>query len=103
MTFIGTPHIKIIISNCSSAIPYSVLEFQLKSAGQKIPSMHYLKVEIQDQAFSHILSFRLQVFKAPNEYNLAFFYIEIKFQIILVADNKRCKICYKHGHTREQC
>lgn len=108
ITKLDKPNIKIIISNCSPTIPNSIILSELIKLNIKPASpITRLKAGIQTP-FTHIRSFRRQVYITPNENNelpnnIMITYNNIKFKMFLMEDNIRCRTCNRHGHTEIQC
>lgn len=100
---------RIILSNVCPIIPHSVLMDQLKNLNIRLGSqMTFLRAGVPDPEFSHILSFRRQVYihpddvdKIPNSIQIT--YDETKYWIYLSDDDVTCFLCKQTGHLAKNC
>lgn len=103
------PAKRIIFSNVCPSIPHSILENLVKGIGlNMISSVSCLKAGIPGEEFSHILSFRRQVYVQPNEEITLPSSIVVKFEdtnyrIFLNYDDMTCYLCKTPGHIASQC
>lgn len=106
-----TPAKRIIISNVSSSIPHLVIESALKELGLTLMSpITTLKAGIPGDEYSHIESFRRQVFVAPElqdnkelPSSLVITHDDTTYRIFLCFDEMVCFICKKSGHIAAKC
>ena len=106
-----TPAIKVIISNVSPTIPNSVLETYLTTTYglQLVSPIAVLRVSPSDDIFSHVISWRRQVYihpntdktKIPTSFQLT--YAERSYRIFLTTDSLLCFKCNSKGHKAEDC
>lgn len=106
-----TPAKRIIISNVCPSIPHDFLETVLINSGLSLVSpISFLRAGIPGDEFSHILSFRRQVYVSPNQEenrelqtSMLITYEETNYRIFLSSDNMECYICKKSGHIASNC
>ncbi|KAI4473072.1 hypothetical protein M0802_016337 [Mischocyttarus mexicanus] len=100
---------RIIFSNVCPIIPHNVLEEKLKEWKIKpMSAMTFLRAGLTDQGFSHILSFRRQIFitpedieKLPESFQIT--YEDTTYWIYVSSDNISCFLCKKEGHIAKNC
>ncbi|KAI4473600.1 hypothetical protein M0802_016035 [Mischocyttarus mexicanus] len=100
---------RIIFSNVCPIIPHNVLEEKLKEWKIKpMSTMTFLRAGLTDQGFSHILSFRKQIFitpedieKLPESFQIT--YEDTTYWIYVSSDNISCFLCKKEGHIAKNC
>lgn len=104
-----TPARRIILSNVSPCIPHELLESTIKTMGFTLMSpMSFLKAGITGEEYSHILSFRRQVYIQPDEEKILPPSLVVKFEgtsfrIFLTYDEMTCFACKQQGHIASQC
>lgn len=106
-----TPSKRILISNVCSSIPHQLIEDALKEQGLKIVSqITTLKAGIPGDEYSHVESFRRQVFVAPppdeNDNlpsSIIITFENTSYRIFLTYDDVTCFICKKNGHIASKC
>lgn len=105
-----TPAKRILLSNVSTSIPNSALENIFKDLGLTLVSpITTLRAGIQDEAYSHVESFRRQVFVSPppEDYILPsstlITHDETNFRVFLTFDDMACFVCKQTGHTAARC
>ena len=106
-----TPAIKVIISNVSPTILNTVLENQLTNTfGLKLVSpISILRVSPTDDIFSHIISWRRQVYiyansdrsSIPTSFQLN--HAVRTYRIFLTTDDLVCFKCGSKGHKADDC
>lgn len=63
-----TPAKRLILSSVCPSIPHDILENEIAKLGYVTASpVTFLKAGITEEAYSHVLSFRRQIFVLPNE------------------------------------
>ncbi|EFA10871.1 hypothetical protein TcasGA2_TC001692 [Tribolium castaneum] len=102
------PAKRIIISNVCPAVPHSVLENLIQTMGFTLASkMSCLRAGIQDDEYSHVLSYRRQIYVNPND-NIDFspyVFLEFKnvnYKVFLSYDGV-CYKCKETGHHAAEC
>lgn len=104
-----TPAKRIILSGIMPYIPDTEIENILKQNGLQIVSaVTHLKIANKDDEYSHILSFRRQVFIVPPEsgeipYSIELIYENEKFRVYLESDKLICYKCKSEGHMAMTC
>lgn len=106
-----TPAKRIVISNVCPSIPHEVVEIALKNLDLKLVSpISFLRAGIPGDEFSHILSFRRQVYISPSQddnteipTSIVISYEETNYRIFLSTDTMECFICKKSGHVANDC
>ncbi len=102
-------HKKVIISNVCPVIPHDVIEKELIDRGITISTkISFIKVGISEPGFSHIMSFRRQVYIAPEHIqklptSTIIYYDNISYRIFFTTDNISYFICKDNGHIANQC
>lgn len=104
-----TPAKRIILSNVCPSVPHNVLEAWIRDFGFKLVSpVSFLRAGIQREEYSHVLSFRRQVYVQPDE-NISLPPSEIlqfedtNYRIFLSFDDMVCFHCKKAGHVAKNC
>lgn len=104
-----TPARRIIFSNVHPTIPHNILETIIKNSGLKPCSqISFLKAGALDSEFSHVLSFRRQIYVQPNDSislpsTFLIKYDDLQHRIFLSYDEMTCFACKKSGHIANQC
>nr|CAH7749530.1 unnamed protein product [Callosobruchus chinensis] len=103
-----TPAQRLVVSNVCPSIPNKIIEDKLQTMGVKLVSgLTHLRVGMPESEYSHVLSFRRQVFIAPPESLIAdsvtITYEETVYRIFLTIDGPSCTRCKQTGHTIAQC
>lgn len=106
-----TPSQKLIISNVSPTVPNLAIEELLtKTLKMKLASpISILRVSPQDDLFSHVVSWRRQVYvqsveslpHLPESVQLT--YAERTYRVFLTLDDFACFKCGSRGHKAEDC
>lgn len=104
-----TPARRIILSNACPTIPHDYLEERLKDLGLKgMSPMTFLRASVPGDEYSHVYSFRRQVYVQPDDNILLPPYINITFdnteyRIFLAYDELTCFVCNQRGHIASHC
>lgn len=106
-----TPAKRLIISNVPPPIPNEYIADILRNHDLKLVSpVSDLRAGLPTDEFTHILSFRRQVFISPPEdettvlpSSIMITYAENNYRIFLSHDNMECFICKKPGHIANNC
>lgn len=104
-----TPAKRIILSNVCPSVPHNVLEKAIGEMGVKpISPISFLRAGILGEEYSHVLSFRRQIYVQPDETlelpnSLVIQHEEINYRIFLSYDGMTCFICKQPGHIASRC
>ncbi len=106
-----TPSAKLIISNVSPTVPNAAIEDLLKNTLKlKLASpISILRVNPQDDLFSHVVSWRRQVYVHPTEdlsqlpNSVQLSYADRTYRIFTTLDDLTCFKCSSRGHKAEEC
>lgn len=104
-----TPAQRLVISNVCPTIPNAEIEKLLLSFNTKLMSrITFLRVGMQESDYSHILSFRRQVYISPNENislpdSVLLTYDNTSYRIFLSIDGLNCALCKTVGHLQTDC
>ena len=104
-----TQNKRIILSNVCPIIPNTLIEQYLLEYGVKPTStITCIRAGISEPGFSHILSFRRQLFISPNDYDklppsIPITYEGTNYWIYLSSDTPTCFICKEVGHLAKHC
>lgn len=95
-----TPAIRIIFSNVYPKVPHYVLEKALQDKGIKLVSpINYLRTSEKDQEYSHLLSFKRQVYISSNSIDLPdsleISHEDTNYRVYLSGENILCYKCKK--------
>lgn len=104
------PAQRLVISNVCPSISNSVIETALIENGIKIVSpITFLRAGLDREEYRHVLSFRRQVFIAPEEENptpipnsLVISDEDTNYRIFLSVDIT-CFLCKQKGHEANKC
>lgn len=100
---------RIVISNVPPIIPHTIILEALSKINIKpVSSITFLRAGINEPGYSHILSFRRQMFVNPNDIDKIPESIQINFDdtnywLYLSGDSPVCFICKRDGHVASQC
>lgn len=100
---------RLILSNVCPIIPHYILEQELKKLNIRLgSSLTFLRAGISEPGFSHVLSFRRQVYIHPDDINnipssLKIYYDDTVFWVYLSTDVISCFICKQQGHLAKSC
>lgn len=104
-----TKYKRVILSNVCPVIPHSLIEENLLQFDVKpTSSIEYIKAGISTPGFSHILSFRRQMYVQPDDFDklpesMVISYDGINYWIYISADTPTCFLCKQEGHLARQC
>ena len=101
---------RIILSNVCPAIPHQDILNELKNSYdiQATSKMSFLRAGMNEPGFSHILSFRRQLFLHPDDIkklppSLKVVYENTAYWIYVSTDKVTCFICNEEGHLAKYC
>lgn len=102
-----TPAERLVLSNVSPTIPHEILKNELQKLNLNLVSpITFLKINSHLPEYSHILSFRRQVFISSHTISLPesviITYEDTPYRIFLSQD-MICYNCKKHGHIASKC
>lgn len=104
-----TPARRIIISNVCPTIPHTIISNVLRGIGLKlVSSVSFMRAGIPGGEYSHILSFRRQVYIQPEEVlelppSVVIKHENTSYRIFLTFDDMTCFLCKKSGHLAKDC
>lgn len=104
-----TPAKRLIISNVCPSIPNHVIENAIKDLGFQLAStVSFVRAGISGSEYSHVLSFRRQVYLHPDDTIELPSTTLVKFEdtyyrIYLSYDNLTCFLCKQPGHIARLC
>lgn len=105
-----SPTKRILISNINPDIPHELVEDTLKGLGLHLASpVSYLRAGMPSDVYSHILSFRRQVyvFSRTEDFELQTSVVipfdENTCRIFLSTDRMECFVCKQTGHIANSC
>nr|CAI5854048.1 unnamed protein product [Callosobruchus analis] len=103
-----TPTDRLVISNVCPRIPHNILKDSLLQLGlQLVSPITFLRIGATVPEYSHILSFRRQVYVAVTDSSipesLEITHDNLKYRVFLSLDSQRCFKCKLPGHIASQC
>lgn len=104
-----TPARRLLISNVCPSIPNNVLENTVRSIGLRpVSPMSFLRAGLTGDEYSHILSFRRQIYVQPDDTvefssSMIIKYDETNYRIYLTYDSLTCFICKQANHIAKYC
>lgn len=104
-----TPSERLVLSNVSPTIPHDILITELQKLGLKLMSpITFLRIGATNPEYSHILSFRRQVYITPPDHiefpdSIEILHDEVFYRIFLSRDSQTCFKCKRSGHIASQC
>ena len=100
---------RLILSNVCPVVPHSIIKTALENVGITTTSpITFLRAGLSNPGFTHILSFRRQVYIHPDNVpnipeSLQINYDDTSYWIYLSTDNLTCFLCKKSGHIAKNC
>ncbi|CAG9818092.1 unnamed protein product [Phaedon cochleariae] len=104
-----TPSDRLVMSNVSPTIPHDILFSELQALGLTLISpITFLRIGTTNPEYSHILSFRRQVYFTPSDNceipeSLEISHDGVTYRIFLTRDNQVCYKCKLSGHIASRC
>jgi hypothetical protein len=104
-----TKYTRVVLSNVCPVIPHHVIETKLRKLNIRLASsITFLRVGISQPGFSHILSFRRQVYIHPDDVSkvpssLKIDFDETSYWLYLSTDGVSCFLCKERGHLARNC
>nr|CAH7728821.1 unnamed protein product [Callosobruchus chinensis] len=103
-----TPSDRLVVSNVCPSIPNHIIEDTLIRLGLNLlTSMTYLRVGMPESEYTHILSFRRQIFITPPENPIpdstTVTYENTTYRIFLSNEGLNCTLCKQTGHFASKC
>lgn len=104
-----TPARRLILSNVSPNIPHEILQQALTELKiQAQTPISFLKATFISEEYSHIMSFRRQLYIHPDDNlqlppSITVDYEETSYRIFLSFDDILCFTCKEKGHITKQC
>lgn len=103
-----TPAERLILSNVCPTIPHDVLNHELQKIGlTPVSPINFLRISASVSEYSHILSFRRQVYISTPEVtipeSILITFDDTSYRIFLSQDGLICFSCKKAGHISSQC
>jgi len=103
------PAKKLILSNVCPTIPNSIIESSLNYAGFTLVSpIIKLRAGFNIEGFTHIMSFKRQIFVKPDDFenkptSIIINHEDIAYRIFINDDMVTCFHCKLKGHISNQC
>lgn len=100
---------RIVLSNVCPIIPHELIVEKFKDINIKILSpITYMRVGIPDPGFSHIMSFRRQLYVSPEDEkrlpdSMQINYEDTNYWIYITNDSMKCFVCNNMGHLANHC
>lgn len=100
---------RIIISNVCPTIPHQVIEEELAKRNIQVTTkISFIKAGISEPGFSHIMSFRRQVYIEQDDISklpesIVIYYDNTSYRIYFSSESISCFICKQVGHIAHQC
>ena len=100
---------RLILSNVCPVVPHSIIKTALENVGITTTSpITFLRAGLSNLGFTHILSFRRQVYIHPENVpnipeSLQINYDDTSYWIYLSTDTLPCFLCKKSGHIAKRC
>lgn len=100
---------RIILSNVCPIIPHEVIETELAKVNIKpVSPITFIKAGVHGPGYSHILSFRRQLFINPEDIDkvpasLSLYYDNTVYWIYLSTEKLTCFLCKEEGHLAKFC
>ena len=103
------PSQRIILSNVSPSIPHEYIEkFFTHNNVRMASKLTFLRAGIHETGFTHIVSFRRQVFINPDDLpkipqSFLITHDNTQYRIFASTDKLNCFICKQEGHVAIDC
>lgn len=100
---------RVIISNVCPIIPHSTIEAKLLEFNVKpISAITFIKAGINEAEYSHIMSFRRQMYLNPEDVkklpsSMQIHYEGTNYWIYVSNDKLKCFLCKEEGHLAKYC
>lgn len=100
---------RFILSNVCPVIPHQILEDEFRKLNVKLGSkISFLRAGMSEPGFTHILSFRRQVYVHPDDIDkippsIKITYDDTAYWIYLSSDGVSCFLCKQLGHIAKNC
>lgn len=100
---------RVVLSNVCPVIPHYVITDKLEELGIKaMTSLTFMKIGISEPGYSHILSFRRQLYISPEDEeklpsSFQVYHEDIGYWIYTSTDSLKCFICNNTGHIAKNC
>lgn len=100
---------RVIISNVCPIIPHDIIEKEfIKRKITPSSKISFIKAGISEPGFSHIMSFRRQVYIEPEDLNklpdsTVVYFDNTSYRIYFSTDIMTCFICNQEGHVAQLC
>lgn len=104
-----SPAQRLVISNICPTIPNSLLEEELRKMGiSAVSKITFLKIGMPESEYSHVLSFRRQIYikplqhaNIPDSFNIS--HDNTTYRLYLYIDGSNCQKCKTIGHQESDC
>ena len=100
---------RLILSNVCPVVPHSIIKTALENVGITTTyPITFLRAGLSNSDFTHILSFRRQVYNHPEKFpnipgSLQINYDDTSYWIYLSTVTLACFLCKKSGHIAKSC
>lgn len=100
---------RIVLSNVCPVIPNYIIEQKFAELNIKIMSpITFMKISVSEPGFSHILSFRRQLYISPDDESRLPESFQVSFEgtnywIYISSDSLKCFMCNTLGHLAKNC
>ncbi|CAD6216496.1 GSCOCG00011340001-RA-CDS, partial [Cotesia congregata] len=100
---------RVVLSNVCPVIPHYVITDKLEELGiRAMSSLTFMKIGISEPGYSHILSFRRQLYISPEDEvklpsSFQVYHEDIGYWIYSSTDSLKCFICNNTGHIAKNC
>lgn len=104
-----TPAKRLILSSVCPSIPHENLQHEIRKLGfTQVSQMSFLRAGLSGEEYSHILSFRRQIYVAPDDNiqlpsSILVNYEDVSYRVYLTFDELTCFSCKAPGHVANNC